>query len=187
MMVQRIVLLVCVSGMLLNAVGAEEALKSGPQPGKELPGTFEPKNITGPNAGETTCIFCEYGEDTVAMVFAREVSPPLTQLIKRLDAVTVKHSKAGLHSCAILLNSEAGVANQLKQLANKENVRHTILRTYKPEGPKGYNLAKDADITVVVYSDRLVKANHTFRKGGLKDKDIETIVADVVKNLPGKK
>jgi hypothetical protein len=187
MIVPRIALMVCLFGMLLHAAGAEEALKSGPQPGKELPGTFEPKNITGPNAGETTCIFCEYGEDTVAMVFAREVSQPLTHLIKRLDAVTAKHSKAGLHSCAILLNSEASVANQLKQLADKEKVGHTILRTYKPEGPKGYNLARDADITVVLYSDRLVKANHTFRKGGLKDKDIDAIVADVVKHLPARK
>lgn len=184
---QRIASVVCLLGILLSAAGAEEALKSGPQPGKELPETFEPKNITGPNAGETTCIFCEYGSDTVAMVFAREVSAPLTQLIKRLDAVTAQHRNAGVHSCAIFLSSDAKLQSQLKQLANQEKVQHTILRTYKPEGPKGYQVARDADITVLLYTDRIVKANHTFKKGALKEKDIDAIIADVGKIVPAKK
>lgn len=184
---QRSASVVCLIGILLTAAKAEEALKSGPQPGKELPETFEPKNITGPNAGETTCIFCEYGSDTVAMIFAREVNAPLTQLIKRLDAATAQHSKTGMHSCAIFLNSDAKLPDQLKQLANQEKVQHTILRTYKPEGPKGYQIAREADITVLLYTDRLVKANHAFKKGALTEKDIDTIIAEVGKILPARK
>jgi hypothetical protein len=40
-------------------------------------------------------------------------------------------------------------------------------------------VAKDADITVVLYTDRMVKANHAFKKGELKDADIEKIVSEV--------
>jgi len=187
MLGSRIAFVVCLFGLFLGAVDAEDALKSGPQPGTELPGTFVPKNINGPNAGETTCIFCEYGSDGVAMVFAREVSAPVTQLVKRLDAVTARHGKAGLHSCAIFLSSEAKLADQLKQLADREKVQHTILRTYKPEGPKDYHVARDADVTVVLYLDRMVKANYAFKKGALTAKDIDAIIADVPKIVPAKK
>ena len=40
-------------------------------------------------------------------------------------------------------------------------------------------MAKDADVTVVLYVDRKVKANHAFKKGELKDEDIETILSEV--------
>jgi hypothetical protein len=37
---------------------------------------------------------------------------------------------------------------------------------------------------VVLYTKRVVKANYAFKKGQLKDADIEKIVADVTKILP---
>ncbi len=40
---------------------------------------------------------------------------------------------------------------------------------------------------MVLYTHSEVKANHTFKKGEIKDKDIEAIVADVAKILPEKK
>ena len=40
-------------------------------------------------------------------------------------------------------------------------------------------MAQDADVTVVLYRERVVKANHAFKKGELTDKDIEKIVAEV--------
>lgn len=175
------------AALLAGVVMADDALKSGPQAGTELPETFEPVNINGPRAGEKTCIFCEYGENPVAMVFAREVGAPLNRLIKRLDATTAQHKPAGLASCVVFLSSDQALAKNVKQLADKEKIQHTILRTYKPEGPKGYNVAKDADITVVLFTDRLVKINRAFRKGELDDKAIDAIVADVAKILPEKK
>src|SRR5262245_38360572 len=75
--------------LLVGIAGAADAPKSGPTVGQELPGTFEPVNVTGPDAGQKTCIFCEYEEKPVAMVFAREVSDPLIRLTRRLDAATV--------------------------------------------------------------------------------------------------
>jgi len=172
---------------LASLAAAADAIKSGPPVGEELPGTFEPVNITGPDAGQKTCIFCEYGEKPVAMVFAREVSAGLTRLTRRLDAATAQHKAAGLASCVILLSDEQGLAKQLKELAGKEKIEHTILRTYKPEGPKGYGLAREADIIVVLFTDRVVKATHAFQKGALQDKDIDAIVAELGRILPAKK
>lgn len=178
---------VCLAFVLLIGAASGEPVKSGPQVGKELPGTFKPVNVTGPDAGKTTCIFCEYGEDPVVMVFARESSAPLTQLIKQLDATTAKNKASNLASCVIFLSSDQGLPKQLKELAGQEKIEKTILRTYSPDGPKSYNLAKDAEVTVLLYTDRVVKANHSFRKAELQEKGIDAIVADVAKILPEKK
>jgi hypothetical protein len=51
-------------------------------------------------------------------------------------------------------------------------------------GPQAYKVAKDADVTVVLYTDHKVKANYVFAKGELKDKDIDRIVAGLSKILP---
>jgi hypothetical protein len=178
----------CLAVLLLaGAAAAADVLQSGPPVGEELPGTFEPLNVTGPDAGQKTCIFCEYGESPVAMVFARGVSEPLTRLTRRLDAATAKHKASGLASCVIFLANEEGLPRQIKQVADREKLQHTILRTFRPEGPKGYNLARDADVTVVLFTDRVVKARHAFRKGELKDRDIDAILADVARILPAKK
>jgi hypothetical protein len=47
-------------------------------------------------------------------------------------------------------------------------------------------VSKDADVTVVLYTKRTVKANYAFAKGGLNDKAIDKIVADVSKIVPAK-
>src|SRR5881227_3574066 len=57
---------------------AGENLKSGPQVGEKVPGPFEPLNLTGDKAGEKACLFCKNGSHPVAMIFARDISEPLT-------------------------------------------------------------------------------------------------------------
>jgi hypothetical protein len=41
--------------LLAGSLVAAEALKSGPQPGQNVPGPFNPLNVTGKNAGTKTC------------------------------------------------------------------------------------------------------------------------------------
>ena len=48
-----------------------------------------------------------------------------------------------------------------------------------PAGPKGYEISKDADITVVLYTKRTVKSNYAFKKGELDGKAIERIMKGV--------
>ena len=40
---------------------------------------------------------------------------------------------------------------------------------------------------MILFSDRVVKASHAFRKGDLKEKDIEAVIANLAKILPAKK
>jgi hypothetical protein len=170
--------------MVVGVVLAGEGSKSGPQVGQEIPGPFHPLNITGASAGEKNCLVCQNGNNPVAMIFAREVSEPLTTLIKKIDKITEEHQDAKMGSFVVFLSDNEELAKDLKEMAAKEGIKHTILSLDNPAGPKGYHVAKDADVTVVLYTKRAVKANYTFAKGELKEKDIDSIVSDVSKILP---
>jgi hypothetical protein len=160
------------------------AVKSGPQVGKRIPGPFHPLNVTGKFANEKHCLVCEHGTSPVAMVFARGVSPGLTRLIKQLDAATAKNSDKNMGSFVVFLSDKEDLANQLKKVARDANVKHTVLAIDNPAGPEKYDVSRDADVTVVLYSRHNVIANHSFRKGELNDTAIGKIMANVPKILP---
>src|SRR5579871_1507561 len=82
---------------------AAEALTSGPQVGSQVPGPFHPLNVTGEKAGEKFCLYCCNGNNPVAMIFAREASPEVAKLIKKVDACTAKHSDCKMGSFVVFL------------------------------------------------------------------------------------
>jgi len=45
-----------VAALVATGVFAAEALESGPQVGKDIPGPFHPLNITGASAGQKNCL-----------------------------------------------------------------------------------------------------------------------------------
>ena len=45
-----------VAVLAVSSVVAGDALKSGPQEGKNIPGPFHPTNITGSQAGKKFCL-----------------------------------------------------------------------------------------------------------------------------------
>jgi hypothetical protein len=120
------------------------------------------------------------------MIFAREVSDPLTSLVKKIDAATAKNSGCSMGSFVIFLNDDEGLEKKLKDLAKKDKIEKTVLAIGNARGVAGYDIPKDADVTVVLYTKRNVKANYAFKKGELKDKDIDAIAKDVTKILPQK-
>jgi hypothetical protein len=121
------------------------------------------------------------------MIFAREVSDPLTSLVKKIDAATASNSKCNMGSFVVFLSDAEGLKDNLKKLAKDEGIKKTVLSIDNPAGPKGYDIAKDADITVVLYTKRTVKSNYAFKKGELNDEAISKIVSDIPKILPEKK
>jgi hypothetical protein len=122
------------------------------------------------------------------MIFARGISDPLTSLVKQIDSATAKHSDNDMGSFVVFLNDEEGFDKKLKEIAKKEKLDHTPLMVMSnPTGPSGYNIAKDADVTVVLYAKRSVKVNHAFKKGELKPADVAKIVAELSTILPEKK
>jgi hypothetical protein len=118
------------------------------------------------------------------MIVAREVSPGLTSLVKKIDAETVKNSGKKMGSFVVFLSDNPSLENDLKALAGKEKLEKLVLAIDNPAGPKAYKVAKEADITVVLYNKSKVQANYAFKKGELKDADIEKIIKDIPKIVP---
>jgi len=170
--------------LVLSAVIAGESLKSGPQPGDEVPGPFHPLNLTGASAGEKHCLYCENGNNPVAMIFARDLNEPVSKLIKKIDAATVEHADAKMGSFVVFLNDNEDLQKKAKEVAEKESIKKCVLSIDNPAGPTGYKVNKDAEVTVVLYNAHNVKANYAFGKGELDDKGIEKVLADVTKILP---
>jgi hypothetical protein len=160
------------------ALGAD--VKSGPQPGEKLAGPFHPLNINGEQAGKKNCLYCSNGDRPVAMIFARECTPELTTLIKKIDAATAA-SKGKMGSFVVFLGKGEDLESKLKSLVKKANLKETVLAIDNPAGPEGYKVAKDADVTVVLYRQRTCKVNYAFKKGGLTDKDVSSIIASLPK------
>ncbi len=184
-MVAPVVALALVVGAVAAADKAEK-LVSGPQVDQKVPGPFHPLNVTGEKAGEKFCLYCCNGENPVAMIFARDNSPALATLIKKIDAITEQNKNHEMGSFVVFLSDKEGLDKELKDMSQAAGLKKIVLAIDNPAGPEKYKVAKDADVTVVLYNERVVKANYAFKKGQLKDKDIQKIVADVAKIVPGK-
>lgn len=185
MSLNRIVALCLAMAFTVTLAFAEEktAIKSGPQAGEELAGPFHPLNVNGPSAGEKACLYCSNGSSPVAMVFAREATPALTTLVKKLDAACTKNKDSKMGSFVVFCSSSDGLEAKLKKMAKDADLKNVVLSIDNPAGPKGYKFNKDADVTVVLYVDRTCKANFTFKKGEMKDKDADTVIAALPKIL----
>jgi hypothetical protein len=170
--------------LVLGLVVAGENVKSGPQIGEELAGPFHPLNLTGNSAGEKHCLYCENGNNPVAMIFARDLNDSVTSLIKKIDTSTVEHADAKMGSFVVFLKDDEELQKKAKEMAEKEKIKKTVLSVDNPAGPNGYKVSKDAEVTVVLYTAHTVKANYAFGKGELDDKGIEKVLGDVSKILP---
>jgi hypothetical protein len=169
--------------LLAGTASAADPVKSGPQPGEKVPGPFRPLCVTGPDAGEKVCQYCNNGANPVVMVCAREITPAVLSLVKRIDAATAAHRDDHMGSFAVFLSDAPGLPTTLKVFADREGVRSTILCTHPPAGPPTYRIATDAAVTVVLYDHHTVRANYAFRAGELALTAADAILADLPKIL----
>jgi hypothetical protein len=118
----------------------------------------------------------------VVCVFARKTSEPLASLVKQIDEKIGENGK--LKSFVVLMPRKGEVpAEDLKKLAEQAGIKHVPLTIGEsPDGPPDYELAKNADVTVLMWNGQKVKVNHAF-KGELTEADIRSIVADIPKLL----
>jgi len=177
----RIVALGLALTLAAGAYAADKAaVKSGPQVGEELAGPFHPLNVNGKAAGKKHCLYCQNGANPVAMVFARQAGPELQTLVKKLDAACAKNADSKLASFVVICSDDDGAEAKAKKLAADADLKKVVVSIDNPAGPDGYKVSKDADVTVVLYVDRTVKANFAYKKGELTSKECD----EVVKALP---
>ena len=115
-------------------------------------------------------------------VFARKTSEPLASLVKQIDKKIGENEK--LKSFVVLITTEGDKTKEaLKKLAADSAIKHVPLTMYQEiTGPPNYELAKDAEITVLMWKKSEIKVNHAY-KGELTEKDVDIIMADLSKIL----
>ena len=116
-------------------------------------------------------------------VFARKTSEPLTSLVKKIDEKIGENSKLKAFVVVLTERTDKTAAGELKKLAEDAGIKRVPLTLHQdPVGPAEYEIAKDADITVLMWKGTKVKVNHAY-KGELTDEEIRAIVADIPKVL----
>lgn len=115
------------------------------------------------------------------MVFAREVSDNLTSLVKKIDEATEKNRGCSMGSFVVFCSDEEGLKKKLEELGDKEHLKKTVLTIDNPAGPEGYDIAKDADVTVLLYVGQTVKVNRAYKKGELTEREVTRILSELPK------
>ena len=114
-------------------------------------------------------------------VFARKTSEPLASLVRKIDSKIGEEKK--LKGFVVLLSDKEAAPDDLRKLASSAGIKNVPLTVHgDPAGVPDYELARDADVTVLMWSRHKVKVNHAF-KGELTEENIRTIVGDIPKVL----
>jgi hypothetical protein len=105
------------------------------------------------------------------------VTPTLTSLVKKIDEATEKNKAAKMGSFVVMLSDDSKLEGKLKEMAKKEDLKKIVLTIDDNQaGPDGYEIAKDADVTVILYKSKKVVKTMAFKKDELKDKDVEAAI-----------
>ena len=104
-------------------------------------------------------------------------------LVKKVDEATVKNKKKEMGSFVIFLNKSEEMEKSVKEFGEKNGFKETVLALDNPTGPKGYGIAKEANVTVLLYVDHKVKANFAFEKGKMTAADVEKLMKELPKIL----
>jgi hypothetical protein len=169
----------------LCALGSDlktgDPCQSGLQPGLK-PGPYTAIISTGPARGQSYCYICETGDRPAVVVFARSLSDPLGKLVQKLDKAIAQFQGAELRAWVTFLNdNQTDFDPKVVQWSQRYAIGAVPLGVFESSGgPPSYRLARDADVTVLLFVKRRVSANFAFRAGELTDADIE----EVMKALP---
>lgn len=175
-----------VAAMILGMAGVAGAaeVESGLQPG-DRPDAFNVRDVTGPEAGKSLCYRCKYGARPVVSIFTRDIDDNVTNLIKEVDKQVGANEDKKMAAFVVLLTDDPDAAEaKLSEVAKKNGIKNVPLTLYDGSaGPEEYKIAKDADVTVMMWNKSDVKVNHAFAKGGLKKEDVKKVAADTSKIL----
>ena len=112
-------------------------------------------------------------------IFARELTDNLASLVKQIDEQVAKHDDQKMAAYVVILAEDADeVAPQLEALAKKHDIKNVPLTIFDGEsGPGNYRIAKEADVTVLMWKGLKVTSNHAYKKGELDEKSVQDVVA----------
>ena len=118
-------------------------------------------------------------------VLAREITDNLASLVKKIEKIVADNEDKKMRAFLVHLTDDPDASEAtLKALAEKHKIVKTPLTNFDGlAGPEVYNIAKDADVTVMMWVGGTVKVNFALKKGELTKKKVDEIVAQTAKIL----
>lgn len=168
-------------GLALTLSAADPCV-SGTPVGKR-PGPYSFLVATGPQRGQQTCYICEQHEKDkpAAVVFARNLTDPLGKLLAKLEtAGAIPAAKDSGYKVWMTQLADKADLEGLGKWAQTQGLKTVPVGAFEDaDGPPSYKLAKDADVTVLLFTKQKVVANFAFRAGELTDKQVEEVAKAV--------
>jgi hypothetical protein len=164
----------------------ESGLKQGETIGPFYVTKFAGNKNDGVEDGETLCYRCKLGAKPVVAVFARSVDKNLAKLIGEVDKVVAKNQDKKLASFVNLVGDDnEQLKKDAQKLVKKSHAKHVAVLA-PAEGRKGWDKLKlndKVDLTILIYKDGMIVANHAFAAGKLDKSAIASVIADTDKIL----
>lgn len=116
-------------------------------------------------------------------MFSREINASFTGLVKELDKAVAAGKDSKLAAFVVFLtDSREKLEPKVAELAKSEKIANVPLTIVEGvAGPEKYKIAKDAEVTVILYSKNEAKANFSYEKGKLDEKATKEIIAAIPK------
>jgi len=121
----------------------------------------------------------------VVAIITRKLTDDLASLVKQVDEKVGANKDKKMAAFVVVLTEDPdAVEPKLVALAKDSKIEKTPLTLIEGvTGPPDYKLSKDAEVTVMMWVDGVVKVNHAFAKGKLDKKAVESLVAETKKIL----
>ena len=122
-------------------------------------------------------------------IHAREITDELTSLVSQIDKLVspaAPPGKAGCtHSFVVFLTDDPDeLEPKLAEVARKAKLKNTPLTIFDGEaGHPDYKIAKEAEVTVLLWTKRKIDVNFAFGKGELDEKAIKEVIVAAKKHL----
>ena len=112
-------------------------------------------------------------------VFTRTLSDDLASLVKQIDKKVADNKAAKMQAFVVLISEDPDAdEKKLEELAKKHDIKIPLTLFDGIAGPPGYKMSKDAEISVMHWKGRVVKANNTFAKNKLDKAGVDATVKD---------
>ena len=112
----------------------------------------------------------------------RAITDNLASLVKELDGmvdnVEDKKGDETKHAFLVYLTNDPDAAEkELETFAEKHQIKNMPLTVFDGEaGPPDYKIAKDAEVTIMMWKDKEVKVNCAFAPNALDKKAVKTVL-----------
>lgn len=119
----------------------------------------------------------------------RKTTDELASLVKKLDRMVdnagEKKGAATKHAFLVYLTNNPDVAEkELEAFAEKHKIKNIPLTIFDGvAGPRNYNIAKDAEVTVMMWKKQEVKVNQAFASDKLDKEAVRKVLRDAKGHL----